>query len=71
MSLEERPFGRLALQQVGTHGHLPTRNVSAEAFAYTTERQVSTQRNEYILLDNSKIHNAEHNTQNHRVHETQ
>lgn len=42
VSLEKRPFWRLALQQVGAHGHLTTRDVGTKAFAYTSERQVPT-----------------------------
>ena len=37
---EQSPLGRLALQQVGAHGHLPTRHVGPEALTDPPEGQV-------------------------------
>lgn len=42
MAFEQGPLGRLALQQVGAHGHLATRHVRPEAFTDPPEGQVPT-----------------------------
>lgn len=42
VSLEQSPFRRLTLQQVGAHGHLSTRDVGSEALAHAPERQIPT-----------------------------
>ena len=38
---EQGPLRRLALQQIGAHGHLPARHVGPEAFTDPPEGQVS------------------------------
>lgn len=40
MPLEEGPLRRLALQQIGAHGHLTARDVSSEALADAAEGEV-------------------------------